>query len=177
MTGRRIGFASRLQKDVPHSLLTIHCVIHVQALCASCCETEMPEVFQVVTKIVKFIVARALHHRQFQALLEEVGSERGDLLLHNSVRWLSRGAVLKRFCLCINAIREFLAEKNAPFPQLKDASWLCSLYFLTDLTEHLNSLNRRLQGKGQLIGDLCEELRVFPRKAVPFEKGPCQQKV
>lgn len=48
----------------------------------------------LVIRVVNFIVARALNHRQFKALSDEVGNNYPGLLLHNNVRWLSRGKVL-----------------------------------------------------------------------------------
>ena len=130
----------------------------------------MSTIFNVVTKIVKFIVARALNHRQFRDLISELDSDCGDLKLHNNVRWLSRGAVLQRFCECLPTIRAFLVEKDAAYKELDDTVWLCKLYFLADVTQHLNSLNVLLQGKGQLVSSLFEEVRVFQTKLSHFKK-------
>ena len=52
---------------------------------------------QTVVKTVNFIRSRALNHRQFQQLLQEMDSEY-DLLFFSEVRWLSRGATLEPFC-------------------------------------------------------------------------------
>ena len=51
-------------------------------------------VIDVVTKIVNFITARALNHRQFVTLLEEHETEHRDY--HTAIRGLSLGKVLKR---------------------------------------------------------------------------------
>jgi len=55
----------------------------------------MNHVVDAVTKIVNFIRAKGLNHRQFVALLEENETEPGDISYHCAVRWLSLGKVLK----------------------------------------------------------------------------------
>jgi hypothetical protein len=64
--------------------------------------------------------------------------------LHNKVRWLSRGAVLKRFASCLEHVKTFLNEKEYEYPELSDEGWLQKFYFAVDVTSHLN------RGVGQL---------------------------
>ncbi|KAJ8879032.1 hypothetical protein PR048_019638 [Dryococelus australis] len=61
-----------------------------------------------------------------------------DILLHSETRWLS-------------------------------AEWLCTLAFLTDIidiTEHLNILNLKLQGKKQNICQLMSHIKAFRKKKI-----------
>jgi len=58
---------------------------------------KIVEVMNLVIKIINRILAKALYHRQFKDFFEEIGSPYSDLLLHNKVRWLSRGNV-ETFC-------------------------------------------------------------------------------
>lgn len=67
----------------------------------------MKNVVDAVTKIVNFIRARALNHRQFVALLEENEAEHGDISYHCTVRWLSLGKVLKSVWDLRDQIQEF----------------------------------------------------------------------
>ena len=164
MTGKRSGFCALLLEEVRHPVLPVHCIIHMGALCASVSAKALNDVMSVVVRIVNFIVARALSHRQFRALLSEVNSEYGDLLLHCDVRWLSRGAVLERFVSCLNEIKTFLNSKGQEYAELSDSLWLCKLGFLTDISSHLNVLNKKLQGRGLLISSLLEEVRIFERR-------------
>ncbi|QQP55291.1 General transcription factor II-I repeat domain-containing protein 2-like [Caligus rogercresseyi] len=76
----------------------------------------------LVIRVVNFIVARALHDRQFKALFDEVGNAYPGLLLHSNVRWLSRGKVLSRFAAWLNEIRTFLDMKGVEHPELKTPS-------------------------------------------------------
>ena len=51
----------------------------------------------VFVKSVNFIRSRGLNHRQFQSFFESIEDEYRYILYYTDVRWLSRGAVLKRF--------------------------------------------------------------------------------
>ncbi|XP_052131343.1 general transcription factor II-I repeat domain-containing protein 2-like [Frankliniella occidentalis] len=72
-----------LPSDFPH----FYCIIHQEALCAKSFSAD--EVMNVV-KAVNKIRAQGLNHRQFRALLEEVGGEYEDIPYYSKVRWLSR---------------------------------------------------------------------------------------
>ncbi|XP_071051122.1 general transcription factor II-I repeat domain-containing protein 2A-like [Onthophagus taurus] len=101
-----------------------------------------------VTKIINLTSSQALNRRKFDALLDEVNSVYNGLLMYNNVRWLSRGNVLQRFVDCLEEIRLFLQNqgKVEEYPQLLDVMWLSKLIFFTDIRQHLNKLNMKLQG-------------------------------
>ena len=79
-----------------------------------------------VTKVVNFIRAKSLNHRQFVSLLEETESGHADLPSHSNVRWLSLGKVPNRVWDLKSEIAEFLQMKGkyVDFPQLQDNEWL-----------------------------------------------------
>ncbi|GBM85160.1 General transcription factor II-I repeat domain-containing protein 2A [Araneus ventricosus] len=104
MTEIHRGVTLILQKKINHEILTFHCIIHQEALCAQTFPAEIVEVMNLVIKVINSILAKALYHRQFKDFLEEIDSQFSDLLLHNKVRWLSRGNVLQRFALCLSEI-------------------------------------------------------------------------
>ncbi|GBN01422.1 hypothetical protein AVEN_3173-1 [Araneus ventricosus] len=91
------------------------------------------------------ILAKALYHRQFKDFLEEIDSQFSDVLLHNKVRWLSRGNVSQRFALCLSEMKTFLNEKNIDHPEMEEDKWLQNFNFVVDTTM---KLNLKLQGKG-----------------------------
>ena len=119
MTGVHRGFVALLQKSLNRKLLSFHCILHQEALCAQTFLPECTEVMNAVIQIVNKIMAKGLNHRQFRALLDEIESTYSDLLLHNRVRWLSRGEVLKRFATCLEEIKIFMSSKGFSFPELK----------------------------------------------------------
>lgn len=84
-----------------------------------------------VINMVNFIPARELNHRKFKSLLEELGSEYGDVLLHTGVRWLIRTKVSERFTARINFVS---TTKTKVYSELKKDSWWCLLAFLCHIT-------------------------------------------
>ncbi|KAK7891861.1 hypothetical protein WMY93_023824 [Mugilogobius chulae] len=168
--GERKGMASMLCEKVKHSggeAVKMHCIIHQEALCAK--TVQLDDVMDTVVKTVNIIRARGLYHREFQAFLADVDSEYGDVLYHSEVRWLSRGSVLQRFYALRSEIDQFLKEKGRPLPELSDPLWLANLAFLVDLTHHLNTLNKNLQGKEQLVSHLYAHMKAFCVKLRLFE--------
>ncbi|KAM4706621.1 general transcription factor II-I repeat domain-containing protein 2-like [Discoglossus pictus] len=142
MRGAQKCFVALLQKALGRTLLSFHCILHQEALCA---QTFPPE-------------------------CTKVESTYSDLLLHNKVRWLSKGEVLKRFVTCLEEVKTFLASKELTFAELEQPEWLEKLNFMVDMTAHLNMLNTTLQGKGGTALHMLEEVLAFERKLTVFVK-------
>ena len=78
MLGVHSGFVSLCRKEENFPpFVNYHCVIHQQALAAKA--IDMSHVMNVVVKIINSIRAKALQHRLFKSLLDELDSEYGDL--------------------------------------------------------------------------------------------------
>ncbi|CAN7937456.1 unnamed protein product [Ixodes hexagonus] len=173
MVGKKSGLVGRLRTkltglDISKRFAAVHCILHQEALCSK--SLQMKGVMDIVFGAVNFIRSRALNHRQFVSLLEMVGSEHSEILYHTEVRWLSRGKVLKRFFDLRHEIDTFLKSKNKAVAELSDSSWLCSLAFLTDITEYLNRLNGKLQGKDKLITTMNDDIQAFQSKLQLWER-------
>ena len=67
-----------------------------------------------------------------------------------------------QFFLLQNEIAEFMNSKNQ-VPELKCYQWLCDLSFLTDVMNHLNSLNLHLQGAGRFVSSLYDHVKAFKK--------------
>ena len=80
--------------------------------------------------------------------------------MFTAVRWLSRASCLKRFCDLLPEIKTF-AEGKKDIPQLGDEVWVADLAFFVDITAHLSSLNRTLQGNNKLCHDLYSTATAF----------------
>ena len=96
MIGRGPGLTARLKEDNPN-MIHYHCIIHQSVLCASTGD-EFYEDMETSMKIVNFLQSTsALQHRLLQSFLAEIDASYDNLLLHNSVRWLSKAQVLQSF--------------------------------------------------------------------------------
>ena len=83
--------------------------------------------------------------------------------MFTAVRWLSRASCLKRFYDLLPEIKTF-AEGKKDIPQLGDEDWVADLAFFVDITAHLSSLNRTLQGNNKLCHDLYSTATAFINK-------------
>lgn len=90
------------------------------------------------------------------------------MIYHNQVRWLSRAKVLKRFYNLNEEIGIFMIEKENLITELKE-NWLWDFAFLTDISDHLNFLNLKLQEQGKLIFQL-NDITAFEMKLKLFIK-------
>ena len=181
MTGKENDAVPLLKKHLRKSkfeqdILTVHCAIHQEAFCAK--TLKMTHVMELVVKCVNEIHAKGLKHRQFQLFLENVNAQYKDLIYHSEVRWLSRGKVLERFFALVAEIEKFLQEKNPTLSTrngasavklLSDHDWLLDLAFLVDITQHLNNLCMKLQGREQLLPELFNAVKAFQSKLILFQ--------
>ena len=110
MVETQSGVIGLMKKDPDFGcFVSYHCIIHQESLCGK--KMKLESVMTVVVKIVNFIRAQTLNHRQFHALLDEVDVQYADHIFHCDVRWLSRGKVLDRFLALLPEIKQFLTEK------------------------------------------------------------------
>lgn len=93
-----------------------------------------------------------------------------DILLQNKVWWLSRGEVWKRFTTCVEHVKTFLQSKGQIYAELEYPDWLEKLHFVVDMTSHLNTLNKSLQGKGSTALQTLEGVLVFESKLTVFTR-------
>lgn len=167
MVGRRLGLIGHLMADNDFpDFHAYHCIIHQQSLCSKMKDVELDSVMKAVVKIVNFVRANPLHHRQFKALLSEYESNYDDVILHADVRWLSRGKVLSRVNDVVNELKVFLREKRKDdlLCHLECPIFLARFAFLTDITHHLNTLNLQMQGRQQTLPTLMNAVDVFVAK-------------
>ncbi|XP_077966599.1 general transcription factor II-I repeat domain-containing protein 2-like [Styela clava] len=132
LTGQHNGFISLFKESVDHEILSYHCLIHQQQLCAQ--KLNMKHLMTDLVKAVNFIRSRGLNHREFKAFLDEVGSEYEDVVYFSKVRWLSKAATLKRFQLLLPEIKVFLEKKKQNVDFLENEEWLNDLSFFVDIT-------------------------------------------
>uniref|UniRef100_A0A3Q0RPI0 SPIN-DOC-like zinc-finger domain-containing protein n=1 Tax=Amphilophus citrinellus TaxID=61819 RepID=A0A3Q0RPI0_AMPCI len=168
MTGKVSGLTA-----VAPRMTALHCIVHQAVLCAKL-NGHFKNVMDDVMATVNFIRATSsLQHRLFRQLLSDMSPEHHDLLLHNDIRWLSKGNPLERFCALKEEIQVFLHDSKqkkaeAHLNRIMDTDFMADVCFLSDLFKHLNQLNLRLQGREKTIIDLVEQTRAFQAKLELF---------
>ncbi|XP_059848386.1 general transcription factor II-I repeat domain-containing protein 2-like [Hypanus sabinus] len=175
LTGKNVGLLRRIQNKVKaenpdQDVIFLHCIIHQESLCKSV--LQLNHVVNPVVKLVNFIRARGLQHRQFITFLEETDADHQDLLYHSRVRWLSLGKVFQRVWELKEEIGAFLEllRKAGEFPELSNKSWLCDFAFAVDIFSHMNELNVKLQGKDQFVHDMFTNVKAFKSKLAFFSR-------
>ncbi|KAI6647517.1 General transcription factor II-I repeat domain-containing protein 2-like [Oopsacas minuta] len=89
LKGKHIGLLKKLQDQLhienpDQNIIFLHCIIHQHALCKSA--LGLTNVSDVVTKVVNYIKARGLNHRQFQAFLRDMEAPYADVPYHTKAR-------------------------------------------------------------------------------------------
>ncbi|XP_033969485.1 protein FAM200A-like [Trematomus bernacchii] len=174
MVGKHRGLVSRLKEHAPQ-MHGLHCLIHQSVLCAKL-SGELKEVMDKVMRVINFVRGTSsTQHRLFRQLVaESEEATHDDLLLHNDVRWLSKGKALDRFCALLDEVKAFLRLSKIRaaadhLALLGDEKLMSNVAFLADIFGHLNQLNLQLQGRGKTIVDMVEKLESFTRKLQLFE--------
>ena len=181
MVGREKGAVARMKQDNP-DLIAYHCIIHQTVLCAILWE-GFAEIMNTTMKLINFLRASSsIQHRLLREFLKETEADANDLLLHNNVRWLSKGNALGRFWSIPKEIAAFLqqlkSQKATQFANfLQDKHKMDVVAFLVDITGHLNELNLKLQGRKNSVCDLMKNVRSFQMKLNIFKEdlqGECE---
>ncbi|UYV81485.1 hypothetical protein LAZ67_20001335 [Cordylochernes scorpioides] len=92
------------------------------------------------------------------------------LSYYTEVRWISCSKVLKQFWDLKEEICQFLITKNQNITLFSDQVWLQDFSFMVDITKHLSDLNLKLQGKEQIITNMCDQVNAFKCALVLLEK-------
>ena len=156
------------EESPDQDVIFLHCIIHQESLCKSV--LKLNHVSNTVVKVVNFIRARGLQHRQFISFLEETNADHQDLLYHSRVRWLSLGKVFQRVWELKGEINTFLelVGKSDEFPELSDKNWLFDFAFAVDIFSHMNELSVKLQGKEQFVHGMYTNVTAFKSKLTLF---------
>ncbi len=137
MIGRLQGLVARLSTVAPH-MQFLHCIIHQSVLCAKL-SSDLKNTMDTVMNIVNFIRSTSsLQHCLFRMMLADMFAEHTDLLVHNDVRWLSKGNALNGFCELQQEIVSFLPvckHKRAAnlLERMLHEQFMTEVYFLCDI--------------------------------------------
>ena len=178
MTGNQPGFVTRFLDYVSNEydnikLINLHCFVHQEAPCAK--SVALNTILKNVNRIILFIRANALHHRQFREILCSSKTFAENIFYQSAVRWLSRGETSRRVLQLRKEIVEYYLTKNKECPLL-DKDFLMSLGFLVDFLTQVNFLNQSLPGKAttvclvyKKVQDFCDKCRLL--KSHPHQRN------
>jgi len=176
LTGKNVGLVklmnNKIKEEHPdHTLLPLHCVIHQESLCKAALNIE--HVIDPVVSVINLIRARALNHRQFKAMLEDLETEHSDIIYHSSVRWLSLGKILRRVWDLKEEIVMFLEMKGIDcdfVTNIVNEEWKSDFMFAIDIMEKLNELNVKLQGNSLFAHEMYVHVKSFQAKLSLFSR-------
>ena len=77
--------------------------------------------------------------------------------------------MLNRFFHLREEIKEFMEKKDKPVLEFQSTEWMQDLAFMVDVTEHLNSLNKILQGRNKVVTQYYDNIRAFKLKLSLWE--------
>ena len=95
MLGARSGLQT-LVRDRSLDTVSMHCMIHRQALTSKTLPESLQNVLNIAIKTVNFVKHSALNTRFFRKLCSEMNAEHLNLLYYTRVHWLSKGNILAR---------------------------------------------------------------------------------
>ncbi|XP_072311404.1 zinc finger BED domain-containing protein 5-like [Eucyclogobius newberryi] len=108
MLGARSGFVKQKNPKV----VTLHCIIHREALASRTMTQPLKEALETAIRLVNFVNVSTLNTRLFRRLCQDMESDYEGLLFHTAVRWLSKGDMLNRLVHLLPEVTPFLEERN-----------------------------------------------------------------
>ena len=164
MLGAKSGFTTLVKKRAPH-IISNHCALHRHALASKTLPEYLKAVLKHVIECVNFIRARALNHRLFKVVCDQMGSEHNVLLYHSFIKFGGSLGVLSRVFELRGEIETFLRELKSPLSKhFDDNKFIGALAYLTDFFSSLNQLNMQMQGKSITIVDARDKIQGFQKK-------------
>lgn len=194
MTGSKSGLAKRVADHAHDDFISLHCVLHREALASKHLSTELNTTLNQTVKMINNIKSNSTHHRIFKRICHEMDSEHETLLLHADIRWLSRGKILnrvhelqkemvqyfeeymkpilekrvKRLARLSKSNKEAKEEKKEPeeifLEQLRDDNWLARLAYLADIFDSLGELSIKTQSRGTNCFKYFNKVEAFKTK-------------
>ena len=144
---KNIGLLGILSRKYLHIKIN-HCIIHCQSFASKDMSSNFSDVMLLVISTVNYVKAGDLNSRMFKQLRITEKSNQHTLLMHTTVRWLSRGKTVERvflFCLQLNTFLQDNGHKNAHYFMIH--SFLLALHFLLMFLNTLISLTLNFMGK------------------------------
>lgn len=161
MIGCKSGFQALVKKENQNGVF-LHCMLHRQALAVKTMPDGLLSVMTQVIKMINFVKNSALKSRLFSQLCEENQAQFSRLLYYSEVRWLTRGASLKRVYDLKDELAQFCEEHKHTTNVFEQNG--CKLAYLVDIYDRMNRINLQLQGQQVILSDVVDKLNSTQKK-------------
>ena len=134
LIGARSGLQILVCSRSPDAV-SMHCMIHRQALASKTLPKFPLDVLNTVIKTVNFVKKGAINTRLFRKLCLEMNAELLNLLHYTLVRWLSKGIVLAKVFELREEVKEFLNRQRKYKSEscFRDSAFISGLSYLIDI--------------------------------------------
>ncbi|XP_067947200.1 zinc finger BED domain-containing protein 5-like [Watersipora subatra] len=172
MAGVYSGFVNCL-KNNNLQMIAFHCIIHQSFLCAQL-KDEYGSLMLNIMKLINLVRSKSsLRHHQLRKFLQKSDSQYDELLVHNNVRWLSKGRALQRVWTVRQHIEQFLSDIGGDAVErfleiLRSDHSLRDMTFLTYILAHPNDVNLKLQNEGHNVVELWQAVTSIKDKLYCF---------
>ena len=165
MLGARSGLQTLVRNRSPDAV-SMHFMIHRQALASKTLPESLQDVFNVAIKTVNFVKNAASNTRLFRKLCSEMDAEHLNLLYDTRVRWLPKCNVLERVFELREELQEFLNRQGKYELEsfYKDNTFKSQLSYLVNIFGQLNCLILKMQRKNTTVIDFMDALNAFVQK-------------
>ncbi len=176
MVGRYRGFIAILKGEAPN-IRCIHYIIHRQHLVAKNLNPSLHSSLNIAVNAINKIKANAKNDRLFRQLCKDSDEEHVRLLLHTSVRWLSKGQCLIRFVELYETVLQFL-ESEKEFSLCHQVREVKNhVVYLADIFTKLNDVNLHLQGRVMTLIECKKVVCLFIDKLKLFKRNVIQNEL
>ena len=165
MLEARSGLQALVRSRSP-DVISMHCMIHRQALLSKTLLESFQDVLNTVIKTVNFVKNGALNTRLFKKLYSKFNAEHLNLLYYTRVGWLSKGNVFARVFELRKELKKILNRQRKYKLEscFRDSTFISKLAYLVDIFDQLNRLNLKLQRRDTTVLDLIDALNAFAQK-------------
>ncbi|MCO5602289.1 hypothetical protein L7F22_056418 [Adiantum nelumboides] len=148
MRGVNNGVLAKIRQKVPN-FIGMHCIAHREALVVSnACDNFMEFGFldTFANKVHAWVGRSVQRHKELEKLLRAFILKPLEVLRIHSVRWLSRGKVMKRLVTMMPALLHDFKENDVNFYKIAVTFQVQFLiHFMTDVLVEMNGINKKFQ--------------------------------
>ncbi|MCO5597577.1 hypothetical protein L7F22_051656 [Adiantum nelumboides] len=145
--GMNNGVLAKIRQKVSN-IIGVHCIAHRESLVVSdACDNFMEFGFldTFANKVHAWVGRSVQRHKELEKLLRVFSLKPLEVLRIHSVRWLSRGKVMKRLVTMMPALLHDFKENDVNFYKIAHFSSAILDPFMADVLVEMNGINKKFQ--------------------------------